>query len=328
MALRLVRWVSGAVLLAAAPVASQGSSPCLAGEVPWPLEQGKEGYHCQDAKEAADNATAFLLRNMPPWDVLQYGKITVGVIGPTVTLSLAARQTHDWAAAVPQDIWQDWVLPYASVDESRSDWREFLAKQLKPLVDNATNLSQAALILNENLWTVLRPQGQVVFKSEQSPMIYDPMSTLVFGYASCTGISILFVDALRSVGIPARLAGTPAWHNVPSDGNHNWVEIWVGVGSEGGDGWAFIEGKPAGGGETLTNPCDKWFCNQKHFGDGQTQVFAARFDRHSNTSIYPMAWDLQNQHVPGVNRTAYYHAACAQCGVSSSLRIVEPTLVV
>ncbi|CAE8731190.1 unnamed protein product, partial [Polarella glacialis] len=131
-------WENG-LLCSQAPVASQGSSPCLAGEVPWPLEQGKEGYHCQDAKEAADNATAFLLRNMPPWDVLQYGKITVGVIGPTVTLSLAARQTHDWAAAVPQDIWQDWVLPYASVDESRS----------------------AALILNENLWTVLRPQGQV-----------------------------------------------------------------------------------------------------------------------------------------------------------------------
>lgn len=27
------------------------------------------------------------------------------------------------------------------------------------------------------------------------------------GYASCTGLSIFLVDALRSVGIPARVAG-------------------------------------------------------------------------------------------------------------------------
>ena len=56
-------------------------------------------------------------------------------------------------------------------------------------------------------------------------MIFYPMSTMVFGYASCTGISILYVDALRSVGIPARLVGTPAWHGKENDGNHNWVEV-------------------------------------------------------------------------------------------------------
>ena len=27
----------------------------------------------------------------------------------------------------------------------------------------------------------------VTFKSSQTPLIFDPMSTLVFGYASCTG---------------------------------------------------------------------------------------------------------------------------------------------
>ncbi len=59
------------------------------------------------------------------------------------------------------------------------------------------------------------------------------------------------VDALRAVGIPARLAGTPAWNQAVQHGNHNWVEVWV-------DGaWQFIEARPAGGGETFTNPCDK-----------------------------------------------------------------------
>ena len=42
-------------------------------------------------------------------------------------------------------------------------------------------------------------------------------------------------------------------------------QVWVGGTTDSGDGWAFIEGAPAGGGETLTNPCDKWFCNAGHF---------------------------------------------------------------
>ena len=77
------------------------------------------------------------------------------------------------------------------------------------------------------------------------------------------------------------------------------------------------EGSPAGGGESLTNPCDKWYCNPSHF-DGKTQVFAAHFDRHSSDpTTYPMAWDLGNTEVPGVNRTEYYTTACAVCGTSS-----------
>lgn len=45
------------------------------------------------------------------------------------------------------------------------------------------------------------------------------------GAASCTGMSTLLVDALRSQGIPARAAGTPRW-NTPEGGNHVWVEVW------------------------------------------------------------------------------------------------------
>ena len=44
------------------------------------------------------------------------------------------------------------------------------------------------------------------FKSDQTPLVYDPLSTILFGYASCTGVSIAYVDALRTLGVPARLA--------------------------------------------------------------------------------------------------------------------------
>ena len=41
--------------------------------------------------------------------------------------------------------------------------------------------------VNEYVWERGYLGNEVVFKSSQTPLIYDPMSTIVFGYASCTG---------------------------------------------------------------------------------------------------------------------------------------------
>lgn len=67
------------------------------------------------------------------------------------------------------------------------------------------------------------------------------MSAIAFGYASCTGLSIMFLDALRSVGVPARLVGTPAWHGTFADGrpgrsngggnvtwDHGYIQTYLG----------------------------------------------------------------------------------------------------
>ena len=72
------------------------------------------------------------------------------------------------------------------------------------------SISEVALIVNKGLWGGALGRS-IVFKGGQTPLIYDPMSVMIFGYASCTGVSIVYIDALRSIGIPARLAGTPAW---------------------------------------------------------------------------------------------------------------------
>ena len=138
------------------------------------------------------------------------------------------------------------------------------------------------------------------------------MSTMLFGYASCTGVSILYIDALRTLGIPARLVGTPGWNGNVANGNHNWVEVWLG--NDDSEGWKFIEGLPAGGSsETFQDPCDKWFCSEANFDDNQkTKVYAAQY---SDTEIsFPMAWDLENLDIPGIDRTKYYHDSCKSCG--------------
>jgi hypothetical protein len=267
---------------------------------------------CQNIDEAVLEATSFLMKNMPSWDRMNNATIVDGVIVSTVNMSLSARMNHPWAAAVPREIFNNFVLPYANVNEARTDWRTHISAKLLPFVHNASFVASSSLeagsIINSVMWSALSVHTgkSITFKSEQTPAIFDPMSTIVFGYASCTGISILYVDALRSIGVPARIAGTPAWNGKVSNGNHNWVEVWSG--SE----WQFIEGRPAGPGETFSNPCDKWFCNKGKFGsDGSTRVFAPQFE-HTDVT-YPLAWDLRNKEIPGVDRTDYYMDTCRKC---------------
>lgn len=83
--------------------------------------------------------------------------------------------------------------------------------------------------------------------------------------------------------------------------------MWTGPST----GWQFIEGGPAGPGETFENPCDKWFCNPAHFNKSGTKVYAATYQRTG--THYPLAWDISNHDVPGIDRTAYYEQVCTVC---------------
>lgn len=296
----------------------------LSSEVPWP---SATGYDCQPFDKAHEETLQFLLGNMPAFDAPNKATLfNNGVASEGISLSLMARQDTrlPWAKTVPKNTFLDAVAPYANVNEARVNWRALLSGSPGAIIDTlagSTSIVEAQASINgytdanASVWTVLT-EAPIVFRSEQTPLIYDPMSTVVFGYASCTGISILFVDALRSVGIPARLAGTPAWNGAIVNGNHNWVEIWR-PSSAGGGAWSPIEGKPAGGGESIDDPCSLWFCNAAHFPpddpDAVTKVYAARFNQSSVTR-YPMAWDLGNQDIAGEDRSEAYAAMCGSCG--------------
>ena len=52
---------------------------------------------------------------------------------------------------------------------------------------NRSRITCLSRTVNENIWVKAYLGNDVVFKSSQTPLIYDPMSTIVFGYASCTG---------------------------------------------------------------------------------------------------------------------------------------------
>ena len=293
--------------------------PCSRHEVPY-------SSTCMSDEESYLTAYRFLLANLPSWDVtnaatlgfhsstgVEVDGLDDGVATLGINISLATKQSKPWANNVPEDIFNEFVVTYAHVNEARNNWRPFLTKAVDDILKANPQASLSTIpdvvnLLNANLWQTGVLGNNITFKSSQTPLIYDPMSTIVFGYASCTGVSILFADALRAAGVPARIAGTPAWNGDPANGNHNWVEVY----DHQTQAWHFIEAAPAGGGETLANPCDKWFCTPARMENG-TQVFAARWQFDTAGTVYPLAWDLGNKEVPGVDRTIYYQQVCNAC---------------
>ncbi|GAX83920.1 hypothetical protein CEUSTIGMA_g11344.t1 [Chlamydomonas eustigma] len=128
----------------------------------------------------------FLRRHLPPVDE----HLPRGFLEETVTLAIKARRA-------------------TSLDEPRDKWRSLMMPLFSPLVENASSITEAAQILNRDIWKI----WGIHFVPGQTPAIMSPSQVIQAGFASCTGLSIFLVDACRSVGIPARVAGTPDWLN-------------------------------------------------------------------------------------------------------------------
>lgn len=254
-----------------------------------------------DPSKEEEAALSFLYHNMPDTD---RKKLKYDFLRLNTRQALAARADNDWAMDVPWDIFLNYVLPYANLDEPREDWRSQFYSLFSPLVTDTTNTLDAAMELNYKIWTL---RGwNITFKSNQTPDIMSPSQVIAAGYASCTGLAIFLVNACRAVGIPARVAGTPSWVSPdPSTqerfANHNWVEVWHnGV-------WSFT-----GPIEYADRQWNKtWF-----FPDSVSRaipdsylhsIYAASFKR-TNT-YFVLAWNEEYDGVPAYDVTKYYLAA-------------------
>ena len=99
-------------------------------------------------------------------------------------------------------------------------------------MENCKTLEEAIKAVNKNI----RDEVKVDYNTAREKPDQNPSESIRQGMASCSGLSILLTDALRSVGIPSRIAGTANWHD--NRGNHNWCEVWL-------DGkWYFTEYYP------------------------------------------------------------------------------------
>ena len=231
----------------------------------------------------------FLIANMPQPDL---ETLSASFLRENVSLAYEVAGQVPWAKNIPEEIFLNDVLAYASVNEPRDNWRQRLHDICLPLVKDAKTAAEAAQLINQKLFSLLN----VKYSTKRRIPHQGPFETMETGVATCTGLSILLVDACRSVGIPARVVGTPLWVN--KSGNHTWVEIWDGD-------WHF-----AGAAEADPNGLDRgWFghnASQAVKDIPEHSIYASSF-RKTGLS-FPLSWARRIDYVPAVNVTERYAA--------------------
>ena len=114
------------------------------------------------------------------------------------------------------------VLPYASLDETRENWRPDFYERSARIVKDCKTATEAVQAINKEFFK----EYKVHYNTGRKRPNQSPSESKELGMATCTGLSIILVDACRAVGIPARVAGTALWAN--KRGNHTWAEVYDG----------------------------------------------------------------------------------------------------
>lgn len=231
----------------------------------------------------------FLIENMPQGDLQS---LSAEFLLENSRLTWQALRESAWADKIPQEIVFDALLPYANINERRDAWRKEFFEKFRPLVKDAKSPADAAARLNQQVF----PMVNVKYSTQRKKADQSPLESMASGLASCTGLSVLLVDACRAVGIPARIVGTPLWSD--NSGNHTWVEIWD-------NGWHFT-----GACEPTGNVLDQgWFIDRasKAVRDERRHaIYAVTFRKNGQT--FPMVWARDNTDVFAVNVTDRYTA--------------------
>ena len=238
-------------------------------------------------------AAAFLIENMPQRDL---SSLKADYLAENLRLAFEAKTVAAWGKKLPEDVFFNDVLPYVNANEAREAWRPKLREKCLPLVKDCKSPGEAAHELNRKIFKLFG----VRYSTKRNRADQAPAETIETGLASCTGLSILLVDACRSVGVPARLAGTPNWVN--KSGNHTWVEVWD-------DGWHF-----AGAAEPDSRGLDHgWFQGRaaQAIEDSPEHAIYAMSFRKTGTS-FPLVWAPAIDYVSAVNVTSRYVPAGAK----------------
>lgn len=233
-------------------------------------------------------AAEFLVTHMPPRDL---ASLDADFLKTNHQLAFRARSTFPWAKPVPFEVFCNDVLPYASLDETREPWRASFLKKATPIVAECKTTGEAAQALNREFFDLIN----VHYHTGRKRANQSPSESIKLGMATCTGLSIILVDACRAVGIPARIAGIASWPE--KSGNHTWVEIWD-------DGSWHYTGADEYDEKGLNRA---WFTHAAAKADPnawQHAIWASSWRQTGDH--FPMAWSPQNQSAAAVPVTRRY----------------------
>ncbi|MDQ2987128.1 MAG: hypothetical protein M3R13_10490 [Armatimonadota bacterium] len=231
---------------------------------------------------------AYLLADLPLSDL---SLVTPDALIANVRLAASARAATDWARNVPRDVYLDSVLPHAVVTEPRDSMRAEFSRRYTPLAKKYDSPGKAALALNKALFY----DYNVVYNTLRLRTDQSSRESTAQGMATCTGLSIMLIEACRSIGIPARLAGIHTWPG--KTGNHTWVEIWD-------NGWHFV-GAAEPDAKGLNHA---WFVEQAKTAIENEPLHAIFAVTYKSTGTYfPLAWNPEAR-INAVNVTKRYTA--------------------
>jgi hypothetical protein len=245
----------------------------------------------------------FLLANMPQCDLTS---LPADFILQNINLAYAVLDSVRWGRDIPQEIFLNGVLPYVSLHERRDDWRADFMHRFLPLVRDLPTPSAATLRLNDKIWDMVN----VHYSTKRPKADQSPYESIEAGLASCTGLSILLIDACRAVGVPARFVGVPLWKD--HSGNHSWVEIWD-------QGWHFI-----GAGEN--SPLDTtWFGERALTADDSDWKYSIYATSYKKTNvIFPPLFDKSATYVSAHIITDHYSKQTEKDGlINVAVRLYE-----
>jgi peroxiredoxin len=164
----------------------------------------------------------FLIGTMPFSDLIS---INADYLLEHIHYTSLARDKYQWMQQIPEDIFFAYVLPYRMSSEPIVSHRKYFFEQLDPFISNDSNIFEVSY--QANLWLGGERAGaraRVRFEPGEARN-QSPFGTLWSGRGRCGELTIIFVAALRAVGIPARSVFTPYW--VKCENNHAWTEIWA-----------------------------------------------------------------------------------------------------
>ncbi|MCU0702471.1 MAG: transglutaminase-like domain-containing protein [Fimbriiglobus sp.] len=230
---------------------------------------------------------AFLVEHMPDADLKG---LKADFLLANTKLAYAARAEFPWGKEIPEDLFLNDVLPYANVDEKRDPWRQEMYDLCKPLVKDCKTPTEAVMALNAEVFKLV----DVRYSTQRKKPNQSVTESRAIKMASCTGLSIILVDACRAVGVPARLVGTALWAN--KSGNHTWVEVWD-------KDWKFT-----GACEPDKDGLNRgWFvgnAGEAKKDDPKHAIYAASYKK--TEAHFPLVWAMSDKTVPGVNVTDRY----------------------
>ncbi len=262
---------------------------CLALLLPFAVIQGALADGSPAAgKVGTDGPVTYLRAHMPEGD---RGAVDDAFLQAHAAAAEQAWKSAPWAAQVDEALFLDAILPYASVSEKRELWITPLRELCLPMVAGAKTPGEAAVMLNQKLF----PAVKVKYSTKRRRADQAPSESMESGLASCTGLSILLVDACRSVGIPARFVGTPLWTD--GSGNHSWVEVWDGT------RWRFTgAAEPAG--DRLD---DAWFTQRASTAERTNPEHAIYAVTWRDTGVeFPMVFDPARPRARAIDVTDRY----------------------